>query len=361
MTLFIILMCLILFVVVVLQIGRVTELAAQLRGEEEAQMDSNKFNAALGLGFLGLLMLGVFWSGYHYSGWFLGFGANVPASAHGGSVDFMFNITLWLTLPVFVGCHILLFWYAWKYRERPGHKAVFWHHNTTLELVWMGIPAVAMSVLVIQGITTWNSAMADIPEGAVVGKDYIEIEATGQQFGWIIRYPGADNVLGEKYFTYINKTNNPLGQKWEDKRNHDDIVLESGTCYLPVNKPVRVRITSKDVLHNFYLPQMRVKMDAVPGMPTYFVFTPTITTDSMKQILRQSPEYNQPTLADATKARWEVFEFELACAELCGKGHYSMRRLFKIVSNEEYEKWLSEQKSHYLTNIKGTASDVKSH
>jgi cytochrome c oxidase subunit II len=361
MTFLIILMCLILFVVVVVQIGKVTELSGQLRGAEEAQIDTNKINGALGLGFLGLFMVLTLWSMYHYSGMFLGYGVNVPASEHGASIDFMFNVTLIVTLPVFVLCHVLLFWYAWKFRGRPGHKAVFWHHNTQLEIVWMGIPALAMAFLVIQGITTWNNAMSDIPEGAVPGKDFIEIEMTGQQFGWVIRYPGADNVLGEKYFTYINKTDNPLGQKWEDKRNHDDFLLESGVFKLPVNKKIRIRITSKDVLHSVYLPQFRVKMDAVPGMPTYFVFTPTITSDSMKQILRTDPAYQVPSHADATKTRWEAFTYELACAELCGKGHYSMRRELQIVSQEEYDKWLKEQKSHYETNIKGTASDVKTH
>jgi cytochrome c oxidase subunit 2 len=151
--------------------------------------------------------------------------------------------------------------------------------------------------------------------------------------------------LGNKDFRKIDNANNPLGQDWADKRNHDDFMTD--VMYLPVNVPVRVRITSKDVLHNFYLPQHRVKMDAVPGMPTYFIFKPTITTDEMRQKLSKEKEWQEPYKGDPEKKRWEMFDYELACAELCGKGHYSMRRVIKIVTMEEYLKWLGEQKPYY--------------
>ena len=106
---------------------------------------------------------------------------------------------------------------------------------------------------------------------------YIEVEATGQQFAWIMRYPGADNKLGTKNFRLIGATNE-LGMDWEDPKSHDDVISSAAgeIVKLPLGKEVRVRITSKDVLHNFDLPHFRVKMDAVPGLPTYFKFTPVI-------------------------------------------------------------------------------------
>jgi cytochrome c oxidase subunit 2 len=146
-----------------------------------------------------------------------------------------------------------------------------------------------------------------------------------------------------------------LGQDWTDQKNLDDI--HPSEVVLPVGKKVRVRIVARDVLHNFYLPHFRVKMDAVPGMPTYFVFTPTKTTEEYRQELSNYPEYQQPDPNDPEKQRWETFNFELACAELCGTGHYSMRRLVRIVSEEEYAAWLSQQQSYFISSIRGTDDD----
>jgi len=128
---------------------------------------------------------------------------------------------------------------------------------------------------------------------------------------------------------------------------------------LPVGKKVRVRITARDVLHNFYLPQFRVKMDAVPGMPTYFIFTPSITTEEYRQKLREYPEYQKPVdpVDPESPMLWESFNFELACAELCGTGHWSMRRVVRIVTEEEYATWLSQQEPYYFSTIRGTEED----
>jgi cytochrome c oxidase subunit 2 len=233
-----------------------------------------------------------------------------------------------------------------------GKKALFISHDNKLEVIWTIIPAVAMAILVVGGLDAWNDIMADVNDD----EDFMEIEATGLQFGWELRYPGADGLLGTRDFRLISATNS-LGQDWTDEKNHDDIKPDE--IVLPVGKKVRVRITSKDVLHNFYLPHFRVKMDAVPGMPTYFVFTPTMTTEQYRQNLSAYPEYNvkrdpndpgSPTL-------WESFNFELACAELCGSGHYSMRRLVKIVSEEEYNTWLASQNSYYLSQVRNSDAD----
>jgi cytochrome c oxidase subunit 2 len=148
-----------------------------------------------------------------------------------------------------------------------------------------------------------------------------------------------------------------LGQDWNDERNLDD--FNSDELVVPKGKKIRVRITARDVLHNFYLPHFRVKMDAVPGIPTYFIFTPIKTTEEYRQELRKYPEYNVPSDPNDPNSppKWQTFNYELACAELCGKGHYSMRRLVKVVTPEEFEKWYAAQKSFYSTSVKGTDED----
>jgi cytochrome c oxidase subunit 2 len=210
-----------------------------------------------------------------------------------------------------------------------------------------------MTILVVNGLNAWNTVMADVkPE-----EDFMEIEAVGQQFNWSIRYPGPDGKIGTRNYK-LTTGNNQLGMDFTDPKTWDD-VTPGQELYLPVGKKVRVRIIAKDVLHNFDLPHFRVKMDAVPGMPTFFVFTPKTTTAEYRQELRKYPEYNEPF--DATDPngpkRWEKFDYELACAELCGKGHYSMRRVFKVVTQEEFDAWYKKQESFYLTQIRGKEDD----
>ena len=215
------------------------------------------------------------------------------------------------------------------------------------------MPAVVMVVLVVQGLVAWNEIMPD------VGPDdeYIEVEATGYQFAWDLRYPGTDGKLGTKNYKLIDLGSNPLGQDWSDPKNIDD--FHASELVLPVGKKVRVRITARDVLHNFYLPHFRVKMDAIPGLPTYFIFTPVTTTEEYRERLSEYPEWQVPYDAEDPTGpqKWEVFDYELACAELCGRGHYSMKKVVKIVSEKEYEEWEAQQQSYYKANIRGTEAD----
>lgn len=352
MTGLIIVFVLILIGIIIFQIGKVTELAGRIRGEEDAQYDSNRVNGILSVVFMVVFLGLTFYSSYAYKNYFLGYGPHQAASAHGGALDDMFNVTLIATGFVFVITQILLFYFAWVYRGRRGKKATFLPHDNKLEIIWTAVPAVVMTFLVIGGLDAWNDVMADVDPD----EEYTEIEATGYQFGWIIRYPGADGKIGTKNYKMITGIN-PIGQDWNDTKNLDD--FHASEIVLPVNKKVRVRITSRDVLHNFYLPHFRVKMDAVPGMPTYFVFTPTKTTEEYRQELKKYDEYNVPSDPEDPESPmlWESFNYELACAELCGKGHYSMRREVRIVSDQEYEQWLSKQQSWYLSNIRNTDED----
>lgn len=359
MTALVIILTIVLAVVVIIQIGRLSELAAKIRGEKEAEAEGNKRNAYGMLVFLGLFLIFTIGSSLYYKDSILWYGPHQAASAHGGALDNIFNVTLFFTGIVFVATQILLFWYAYKYRKQEGKKALYISHNNKLEVIWTAIPAIVMTFLVVSGLDAWNDVMADVSPEEIPGKDYIEIEATGMQFAWLLRHPGADNLLGTRNYQLIDGTN-PLGQDWSDEKNLDDI--QPDKIVLPKGKKVRVRITSRDVLHNFDLPHFRVKMDAVPGMPTYFVFTPTLTTEEYRKNLGALDKNGEPMypewheLSDPSDPeslpRWKTFNYELACAELCGNGHYSMRRIVEVVTEEEYERWLKEQTPYYESAIK---------
>jgi len=352
MTSLIVLLCIVLLLIVILQISRINDLAKRIRGDEESELISNNQTAVWLLVFVIVFLIGTVWSAYHYKNYMLGYGPHVSASEHGGKLDTIFDITLVATGIVFFITQFLLFYFAFKYRQKKGRKALYMPHDNKLEVIWTIVPAVVMAALVIGGLDAWNTVMKDVDE-----KDnYMEIEAMGMQFAWVIRYPGADGALGTRNFRKITGAN-PMGLDWTDAKTLDD--FQPNEIVLPVGKKVRVRITSRDVLHSFFIPHMRVKMDAVPGMPTYFVFTPKITTAEYRNNLSKYAEYN--TLADPkdpdSKKRWEIFEYELACAELCGNSHFSMRVPVKIVTEQEYQTWLKTQTSYYVQNIQGKDED----
>ena len=340
--------------VIVVQIGKLIELSSAIRGENEARLEANNSTAVALLVFGVIFLIATIYSAWFYKDWMFGYGVGLSAaSAHGDTLDTTFNITLIFTGIVFVLTQIALFYYSWKYRETKTSTAQYIPHDNKLEIVWTVIPAVVMTFLVVNGLNVWNEVMADVGPDEVAGKDYIEIEANGYQWAWQIRYPGADGLLGETNFRLIEPANNPFGQNWEDPKNLDD--FHPNEIVLPVNQKVRVRITARDVLHNFYLPHFRLKMDAVPGMPTYFVFTPSKTTEEYRLQLSKNENYQMPADPDdpESKARWEVFDYELACAELCGRGHYSMKKIVRIVEEGEYKAWLKTQPSYYEANVKG--------
>jgi len=341
-----------LFIIVLIQVSRITEITRSLRGEEDWKWINSKRTGTwllvFGVAFL-ILSIG---SAIYYKNYMLGYGPHTSASVHGHQIDSIWNLTLFFTSIVFVITQFLLFYFAWKYRERKGRRAAFIHDNIKLELIWTTVPAVVLVILLLRGLIAWNEIMADVKDK----DEYIEIEAMGMQFNWMLRYPGEDGKLGTRDFRQTTAVN-PVGQVWTDPKNLDD--LQPSEIVLPVDKKVRVRIIARDVLHSFFLPHFRVKMDAVPGMPTYFVFTPSMTTEEYRKELSKYPEYQVP--ADPADPegpqKWEVFDYELACAELCGKGHFSMRKVVRIVEEEEYQAWLNDQTPYYFSSIRGKDSD----
>lgn len=312
---------LILFLVVVFQIAKASEYVAMIRGYENARKQSNKINAFLLLAFLVLGLVGVYYCNEMLKGRILG----EPASDHGVLVDRMLYVTLAVTFVVFVITQIALFWFAYKYQETDNRKAFYYPHNNTLELIWTVIPAIVLSVLVGFGIFYWFKITGPAPKDAMV------VEVVGKQYGWEFRYPGADGILGKKYFKKVDAANNnPVGQLWEDPANHDDVYVEQ-EMHLVVGKPVQLVIGAKDVIHDVGLVHFRMKMDAVPGTPTTMWFTPKFTTKEMK-VKTGNPD----------------FVYEISCDQLCGKGHWSMRGVIVVETQEEFDAWLASKKPQYL-------------
>jgi cytochrome c oxidase subunit 2 len=246
------------------------------------------------------------------------------ASVEGEKIDTMLYITIAITGVVFVITQVLLFWFSYKYQESDDRKAFYFPHNNKLELLWTTVPAIFLTVLVVFGLKYWFKITGDAPKDAIV------VEVTGHQFAWEFRYPGADNILGKKNFKLTTSKNN-LGVDFDDPASQDDIHVTS-TMHVPVNVPVKMVIGSQDVIHDVGLPHFRLKMDAVPGIPTTQWFTPKITTAKMRDITH-NPD----------------FTYEISCDQLCGANHFAMRGIIIVETIEEYKKWLAEQKPEYFT------------
>ena len=225
-----------------------------------------------------------------------------------GSMDTTIIITMWVTGVVFIAVILFTAYCVWKFRYQPDRRAEYEPENKKLEVWLTGLTAVGVAVLLAPGLVVWNDFVT-VPDDAA------EIEVVGSQWAWAYRYPGADGLLGTSNTRNIND-DNPFGLNKDDANGKDDILVSSDDLHLPVGQSVNVLLRSIDVLHDFYVPQFRAKMDMVPGLVTFFWLTPTRTGT-----------------------------FDILCAELCGSGHYAMRG--KVVVEEEaaFKAWLAEQET----------------
>lgn len=304
-----------LFIAIVGKAIRVYELTREAQDKPDA-INWNTVNGVLFVLFLIAGLCGVYFE-YTVHGHMI-----LPdsASEHGKKIDQMFNITLILTTIVFIGTHITLFLFSYFYKNTGKRKAYYYPHNNALERIWTIVPALVLTVLVLMGFLTWRSIFFKIEDP---NHKPLSIEITSQQFVWTIRYPGADGVVGVKNYKLITGTN-ALGMDFKDKNNLDD--QNADEMVIPVNKPVRLILTSKDVVHSFYMPHFRVQLNTVPGMTSYFEFTPTITTADMQ-----------------TKVNDPAFKFLFYCSKICGSGHYNMQKVVRVVSQAEYDAWIVKQ------------------
>jgi cytochrome c oxidase subunit 2 len=207
------------------------------------------------------------------------------ASTYAPQIDGMFHLIMWITGVIFVIVEAVLLFFLWRYRRRPGREVHYTHGNNRLEVIWTIIPALICVFLALLSRKLWEDIKEHMPH------EGIEIHVTGEQFAWNILYPGPDGKFGTP----------------------DDIATLN-QLHFPVGKPVIATLTSKDVIHSFFLPEFRVKQDAVPGMKTRIWF-------------------------EANK----VGHWEIACAELCGLGHFRMKGFVTVDTPEDYQKWLAEQ------------------
>jgi cytochrome c oxidase subunit 2 len=312
-TMLFLLLCL--FIAIVGKAIRVYELTR----EAQDKPDSINWNTVNGVIFVLFLIAGLCGVYFEYT---VHGNMLLPdaASEHGKKIDSMFNITLILTTIVFIGTHITLFLFSFYYRNSGKRKAYYYPHNNALERIWTIVPALVLTVLVLMGFLTWRSIFYKIEDP---NHKPLSVEITSQQFQWTLRYPGADGVVGLKNYKLITAVNG-LGMDFKDKNNLDD--QNATEMVIPVNKPVRLIITSKDVVHSVYMPHFRVQLNSVPGMTSYFEFTPTITSEEMKR------KVNDPS-----------FQYLLYCSKICGSGHYNMKTVVRVVSQAEYDAWVVKQ------------------
>ncbi len=313
---------LVLIFLVIFQISKASEYVSILKGEEKARKQNNRINGFLMIAFLIAGLVGVWWCNkLYYPKTLFPQGS---ASAEGENIDTMLWITISVTGLVFFITQILLFWFSFRYQESDKRKAYYFTHNNKLELIWTGIPAIVLTVLVVFGLKYWFTFTSDAPKNSQL------IEITGHQFGWEMRYPGRDGTLGRKNFKLTDAAqNNPLGVDWADPASHDDIHVAT-TMHVVVNKPVKLVINSQDVIHDVGLPHFRMKMDAVPGTPTTLWFTPIYTTAQMRE-RTANPD----------------FTYEISCDQMCGRGHYTMRGIIVVETQQEFDGWMATQKPEY--------------
>ena len=329
---FFILAILALAFLVVFQIAKASEYVSVLKGEEKTFVQNNRINAFLFIVFLVGGLIGVWYCNELYYGKTLF--VQPSASEHGEKIDKMMWITLAVTGVVFFMTQILLFWFAYKYQYSEKRKVFYYPHNNKLEVIWTVVPAIFLTVLVGFGLYYWFGITKEAPEGSQV------VEITGKQFNWLVRYPGKDAVLGRKNYRLTNASEgNALGVDWEDASSHDDI--EATDVHLVVNKPVKFVINAQDVIHDVGLPHFRLKMDAVPGIPTTIWFTPKYTTAKMKEFTGNKD-----------------FVYEISCDQMCGSGHYSMKGIIVVETQEEYNKWLADKKPQYVTVMEAKKTPV---
>jgi cytochrome c oxidase subunit 2 len=231
-----------------------------------------------------------------------------PIASNWHYIDATIAITFWITGVVFTAVVLFMAYCVLRFRHKEGRRAAYEPENKRLEWWLAGATAVGVAAMLTPGLFVW-SQFVTVPQGAS------EFEAVGQQWMWSFRLPGKSGRLGTADTRYVS-TDNPLGLNPNDPNAKDNIIIVGDDLHLPVGKPVRVLLRSVDVVHDFYVPEFRAKMDLMPGMVTRFWFTPTRTGT-----------------------------FEILCAGFCGVGHPQMRGKVVVDAESDYQTWLQKQQT----------------
>jgi cytochrome c oxidase subunit II len=265
----------------------------------------------MGLALLAVIWLITFVSTYFFIAQTWWFPAGMSAAAHG--IDRQFTVTFIAMGVVFVLAQCGLGYFVWKYRDQGSKtKVEYSHGNIKMEVLWTALTAILFIGLNLMGSPIWAAERFEPAK-----PDAVPVEVTGMQFAWYFRYPGADAKFGKTDPTLIDPSSGneaAIGLDTNDGASKDDII--TGTMYLPVNREVDLTLRAVDVIHSFFVPSMRFKQDAVPGLAIHMHFTPIQTGD-----------------------------YEIACAELCGLGHYKMHGMLKVVSQEDFDKWIAAREA----------------
>ena len=223
-----------------------------------------------------------------------------------GNIDDTIILTFWVTGAVFCAVCLFMSYCVWQFRYSEDRKSEYKPENTKLEWALTILTTLGVCALLAPGLIVWNKYVT-VPDEAA------DIEVMAQQWYWNYRLPGEDGILGLTDLRNIDE-DNPFGMNLDDPNGLDDVLIEGDDLHILLNQPIKVNLRSIDVLHDFYIPQFRAKMDMVPGVVTYYWFTPIRTGD-----------------------------FEILCMEYCGTGHYAMRGRVLVDEQKDYAEWLSEQ------------------
>ncbi len=316
----IVVVAVILVVIAGSQLLKIAELRALSKGEliYEVSEKEGKQSGLLMLGFFAAFMAFFAWQMWSWYGLKL----PVSASAHGVDTDWLTGATYAVITPVFILTNGLLFFFCFKYSYSSTRKATFFSHSNKLEMIWTIAPSLVLTVLILMGLSNWNKIMTPIADE----DDRVLIELTGQQFTWTARYAGADKKLGRSHVTLIEGVNATGVDATDDNAKDDKLV--KGEFHLPVGMPVQFVFRSLDAIHSAYMPHFRSQMNCVPGITTQFNFVPTKTTEEMRKITNN-----------------DEFNYVLLCNKICGAAHYNMQMDIVVESQEDYDKWLAEQKT----------------
>lgn len=235
-----------------------------------------------------------------------------PIASNWGTIDTTIAITFWVTGAVFVIVNLFMAYAIWRYRHRADSRAQYEPENKKLEWWLLAVTTVGVAAMLAPGLFVW-AKFVDVPPDAAV------VEAIGQQWNWSYRLPGKDGKLGTVSAKHVSG-GNPFGVVPEDPNGQDDVLISSPEVHVPIGKPVKLLLRSNDVLHNFSIAQIRVKMDLVPGLVTHVWFTPTRTGS-----------------------------FDLLCEELCGIAHFAMRGRLVVDDDKTYQAWLARQPTYAQT------------
>ncbi len=342
MTPFLIIIVIALFAITIWQLSKIYELSKDTGSIDSTQVANDKDNQtqgklmlAFGIAFY-IFMLYCFWV-------FSDRALPAASSEHGIEYDSLLLISLAVIMFVQIITQGLLHYFSYQYRGKKGQKALFFADNDKLEFIWTIIPVIVLAGLIIYGLFTWSSIMNIDEDG-----DAIVIELYAKQFGWEARYAGDDNTLGKANVRFIEGVNS-VGVDQSDPYAQDDVITSE--LHLPVDRPVIFKFRSQDVLHSAYFPHFRAQMNVVPGMITQFSFTPTVTSEEIRETeyMRDKIEkikqirLDRSTAGEEDMADYEQFEYYLLCNKICGVAHYNMQMKIVVETEDEYNSWIAEQ------------------